>query len=378
MTRPLAGAPTLLRALNARGILEALARRGALTRSDLMRETGLSRTAVAQVVRMLESRGAVVPAGTASRTRGPAAGRVTLHGGLGGAAAVHVSHHRAHAAVVDAHGTILAEEDHELDPRKDRAEEIAGLIATCARSARVDVRLVVLGVPGIVTADGSIRDDQGPDGGIFRNALAAHTGCSVQIENDVNLAALAEARSGAGRGLSAFALLMLEDGLGAGIVLDGMLHRGASGIAGEVGYLPQPPLPIAAPVLGDTVVADLALANGRDPAEPIVAHLAAAEAGDPAARRMVAEMARRLVIVAGSMALVLDPEAYVLAGHAVHPAFEAAVQRVAEEMGDLISLRFLVSAFGREATMVGALSEATASLREHLFASILTMEGRAR
>lgn len=93
---------------------------------------------------------------------------------------------------------------------------------------------------------------------------------------------------------------------------------------------------------------------------------------------MVAEMARRLVIVAGSMALVLDPEAYVLAGHAVHPAFEAAVQRVAEEMGDLISLRFLVSAFGREATMVGALSEATASLREHLFASILTVEGRAR
>src|SRR5690606_40707886 len=70
---------------------------------------------------------------------------------------------------------------------------------------------------------------------------------SADLENDVNLAALAESTSGEGEGLDSFALLMLDDGLGAGFIINGALHRGASGIAGEVQFLPQSPLPIAAP-----------------------------------------------------------------------------------------------------------------------------------
>ncbi len=69
-------------------------------------------------------------------------------------------------------------------------------------------------MPGIVTADGGIRDDLGPDGGAFRAALSTALDCPVRIENDVNLAALAELTAGEGAVLASFALLLSTTGSG--------------------------------------------------------------------------------------------------------------------------------------------------------------------
>lgn len=380
MTRPPAGPQTLLRSLNARAILEALARRGPLTRAELMGETGLSRTAVTQVLRMLDAGEAIATAGVDRATHGPAATRVSLHPSLGHAAAMHIDHHSVHIAVVDPTGAVRAEQQGRYDPAAELGERVASvaeLLAPLSASASGPLRTAVVGVPGIVTGDGGIRDDQGPDGGAFRSALSARLGCDVLIENDVNLAALAELSGSVAADLGSFALFMLDDGLGAGIVIDGVLHRGSSGMAGEVMYLPQPPLPVAAPVLNEVVVADLALTYGRDPDDPLLVHLEAAGDGDAAAQRMVAEMANRLVLVAGTVTLVLDPEAFLLAGDAAHPVFVDAVQRTADAYAHLLSVRFLVSAFGKEATLTGAVGEATAVLRETLFARILTSTGRS-
>jgi DNA-binding transcriptional ArsR family regulator len=226
MTRPLAGPQTLLRALNGRAILEALARTGPRTRAELMAATGLSRTAVTQVLRMLEGAGAVAPAGVDRDTRGPAAGRVALHPRLGFAAAIHADHHAAHVVLVDPTGAVRAELHEDFPRVDDRVTHIARLVDRCRRAVKGPVHAAVVGVPGIVTADGGIRNDEGPDGGAFRCALAAALGCEVRIENDVNLAALAELSVGAVADLSSFALLLLvDDGLGAGIVIDGALHR---------------------------------------------------------------------------------------------------------------------------------------------------------
>nr|WP_300266758.1 ROK family transcriptional regulator [Microbacterium sp.] len=377
MTRPLAGPQTLLRSLNARAILETLARRGHLTRAELMSETGLSRTAVTQVLRMLEAGDAVASAGEDRATRGPAATRVSLNPNLGLAAAVHVDHRSVSVCLVDPSGTVRAEALARYSAVDDHAQHIIELIEMCLRDAPGVLVCAVIGMPGIVTADGSVRNDRGPDGGAFRAALVAALDCEVQIENDVNLAALAEWGSGEGEDLASFALLMLDDGLGAGIVIDGKLHRGASGIAGEVQFLPQSPLPIAAPVLGDTVVADLALTHGRDPEAPMHVHLEACADGDPAAMQMVDEMARRLVIVAGSITLVLDPAAFVLAGYATHPSFVERIRRTADEFAEMLPLRFLVSSFGREAPLLGAIDEAAAMLRDTVFERILASPRRA-
>ncbi len=377
MARPLAGPQTLLRTLNGRAILVTLARRGPLTRAELMSETGLSRTAVTQVLRMLEGSNAVAPAGVDRETRGPAAGRVSLHPHLGYAAAVHVDAHAAHVVLVDPTGAVRAEQHAPFPLRGDRVEHIAGLVAKARRSVRGPLHLAVVGVPGIVTADGAIRDDQGPDGGAFRNGLSARLGCPVRVENDVNLAALAELTNGTGAELASFALLLLDDGLGGGIVIDGALHRGFSGVAGEVMYLPQNPLPTGAPVLGAEVVRDLALAHGRDQEQTIDQHLDAASDGDPAAQAMVAEMGRRLTIAAGSVALILDPEAFILAGSAAHPAFVQAVAAVAEEWAPQLPMRFLVSSFGPEAPLVGAVGEAASALRATVFSALLPATSRS-
>lgn len=376
MTKPLAGPQALLRTLNARAILEALARHGSMTRAELMHETGLSRTAVTQVLRMLGAAGAVTSAGLDRATRGPAATRVSLHPHLGLAVAVHISHHTVHVALLDATGAICAEQHAPLGDAEQRAAAIAGLIDQCRQGVPGPLWFVVVGLPGVVRPDGEIRDALGPDGGAFRAALEAHVRCPVRIENDVNLAALAEAASGAGRELSSFTLLLLDEGLGAGTVLDGSLQRGAAGIAGELQYLPLPSAPLGAPVINATVVEDLALRYGRDPADPLAVHLEACADGDSAAQELVDELARRLTILAGSVTLVIDPAAFILAAHAAHPCFEAAVRRAAEDLPHALSLRFVTSAFGREATMVGAISEATIGLRERAFTSILSKKDR--
>lgn len=375
MSRPLAGPQGLLRTLNGRAILETLARSGPQTRAELMSATGLSRTAVTQVLRMLEGAGAVAAAGLDRETRGPAAGRVELHPRLGFAAAVHVDHHAAHVVLVDATGTVRAEEHAAFPGTDDRVTHIVALVDRCrlsVKAAKGAVHLAVVGVPGIVTADGGIRDDLGPDGGAFRSALAAALDCPVRVENDVNLAALAELTAGVGGDLASFALLLLDDGLGAGIVIDGTLHRGFSGVAGEVMYLPQTPIPIGAPLVGDAVVGDLALGVGRDAEATLADHLEAAVLGDDAAIQIVSEIARRIVLVAGSVGLVLDPEAFILSGKAAHPALVTAIKRIADEYEAQLPLRILVSSFGPEAPLVGAVDEAAAALRGELFTRILT------
>ncbi|WP_341955423.1 ROK family transcriptional regulator [Microbacterium sp. LWH13-1.2] len=378
MARPLAGPQTLLRTLNGRAILETLARRGPLTRNELVTETGLSRTAVTQVLRMLESASAVAPAGVDRETRGPAAGRVALHPQLGLAAAVHVDGHAAHVVLVDPTGAVRAEHHAAFPVRGDRVEHIVDLVSACRRVVAGPLELVVVGIPGIVSADGGIRDDQGPDGGAFKNALSERLACPVRVENDVNLAALAELTAGTGADLASFALLLLDDGLGAGIVIDGVLHRGFSGVAGEVMYLPQTPLPIGAPVLGDDVVRDLALGNGRDPELTIDQHLDAAAAGDPAAIAMAAEMGRRLTLIAGSIALVLDPEAFILSGSAAHPAMlDAVADYYAENLAPRLPLRFVASSFGPEAPLVGAAGEAASALRATVFSRLLPKSERS-
>lgn len=373
MTRPLAGPQTLLRALNGRAILEALARSGPRTRAELMAATGLSRTAVTQVLRMLEGAGAVAPAGVDRDTRGPAAGRVTLHPHLGFAAAIHADHHVAHVVLVDPTGAVRAELHEDFPRADDRVAHIAHLVDRVRRAVNGPVHAAVVAVPGIVTADGGIRNDAGPDGGAFRHALAAALECEVRIENDVNLAALAELSVGAVADLSSFALLRLvDDGLGAGIVIDGALHRGSSGVAGEIMYLPQSPLPIGAPVINDAVVSDLARVYALEPDLLLGAHLEAAAGGDQAALQLVDEVARRLVLIAGTITLVLDPEAFILGGSAAHPVLVEAVHRIAEEYSPLLPVGFRVSSFGDEAPLVGATGEAASALRTSLFTRILT------
>ncbi|MGW4492263.1 ROK family protein [Streptomyces sp. NPDC004376] len=103
---------------------------------------------------------------------------------------------------------------------------------------------VGIGAPGLVDpATGELRDSSGLPAW-HRSLVAALQerlpGARVTVENETNLAAVAEQREGAARDRDTFVLLWLGHGVGAAVVLDGTLRRGASGGTGEIGFLPVP------------------------------------------------------------------------------------------------------------------------------------------
>src|SRR5437773_714910 len=112
-----------------------------------------------------------------------------------------------------------------------------------AGAAMTKVHQVVLGTPGLVDPDsGDIAfawDLPRWHRGLLE-ALRADLRRPVIFANDVNLAAVAEADRGAAAGVDDFVMVWVGRGLGLAIMLDGRLHHGSSGAAGEIGYLPVP------------------------------------------------------------------------------------------------------------------------------------------
>jgi predicted NBD/HSP70 family sugar kinase len=120
------------------------------------------------------------------------------------------------------------------------------------------LRAVTVGLPGMVTADGT-RINGAPnvpqiEGEAFASQLRLDIPAPVRLYNDSDLALLGELRFGAGRGLTDAVMFTIGAGLGSGAVLDGVLLRGRRGLTGEFGYLPIGPS-------GETVE-DLLSGNG--------------------------------------------------------------------------------------------------------------------
>ncbi|MEU7941856.1 ROK family protein [Microbispora bryophytorum] len=132
------------------------------------------------------------------------------------------------------------------------------------------------------------------------------------LENDVNLAAVAEQRFGACAGVADFVLLGVGVGLGAGIVLGGRLHRGFAGGAGEVAFLPHPATELGTEVLGARRIAEQARQAGIEGSPSTREIFDSARAGDERALAVVDATARRIAHVAASVALVIEPELFVL------------------------------------------------------------------
>lgn len=151
----------------------------------------------------------------------------------------------ARAAVVDARGRILA--SHKL-PLTDRAPEAVALVlGTCAREALRQAQLSIedcagagAGVAGQIDAQTDrilVAPNLGWRDVEFRPVLSKALGTSVSLGNDLSVAALGESRAGAARGYDSAVLVFVGSGVGSGLVLNGRLYTGATGVAGEVGHV---------------------------------------------------------------------------------------------------------------------------------------------
>ena len=243
------GRHEIVRRANVELVFQAIVDHAPVSRATLVSLTRLSKPTVLRLVAALELEGLIRRA-TPELIIRRGAGRIPIVYEPDPDAAyvigVDVGGTKLAAALADLAGTIRAEAEVPT-PRTGAAavvDEVTELVRGLARRLDIPwdrVAAITVGTPGVENADGTIRlADNLPGLGSLPVArrLQEILGTAVQVENDVNLAALGEMEEGVAQACETFALLALGTGLGAALVIDGHLARGSRGAAGEVGYLP--------------------------------------------------------------------------------------------------------------------------------------------
>ncbi|MFJ6855051.1 ROK family transcriptional regulator [Streptomyces sp. NPDC091271] len=391
--------PSTARAINDRLALRLLQQDGPLTATQLKTLTGLSRPTVADLVDRLQDAGLVRVVGeSGSDRRGPNARLYGIVADRAHLAALDVRTDSVAVVVADLLGVTLAEDtlpiggDTGTRPAVERA--VAMLERTARTAGTAPLHSVGIGAPGLIDpVTGELRNTAGLPawhGGLVKE-LQQRLSATVLVENETNLAAVAEHRIGAAQDRDTFVLLWLGHGIGAAVMLDGKLRRGASGGAGEIGFLPVPGtsgVPSAVncdggfhSLVGSAAVCDLAadhgirtwgpVADGEQEQDPAAAFAirAALRAGDGNGEAFLAALADRLALGAASVVSVLDPGCLVLAGEVGRAGGDALAARVEERLARMSPLRTEVRAgtLGGGAVLRGALFAARDAAQEALF-----------
>src|ERR1700733_2433503 len=353
------GTPSLLRELNDRAALELLLINGPLTRAQLGARTGLSKVTASQLLSRLEERGLVSVAGEQAGGRGPNAALYAVVPSSAYVAGLHVELDEVSAGVADVPGTVVAQVSVNPSASRRPVELVREAVLTACRSAGVApeaLRALVIGTPGVMNPSTgqlqlAVNLPTWHDGVL--DALRSELGQPVTIENDVNLAAMAERAVGAAEDVDDFVLVWIGVGLGLATVLRGQLHRGVGGAAGEIGSLPVPGVPLPQDVTHPATGAFQALVGGQavlplaarygfagpTPGAAVRAAVAAADAGDGAGIEFVTELAVRVATGVAAVSVVLDPGLVVLGGEVGRAGGTLLASQVAAEVSRICPAR---------------------------------------
>ncbi|MGW4755722.1 ROK family transcriptional regulator [Streptomyces chartreusis] len=416
--------PSTARAINDRLALRLLQQQGSLTAGQLKQLTGLSRPTVADLVERLTDAGLIAVVGEAGeQRRGPNAKLYGIVADRAHLAALDVRTEGVSVIVSDLVGTVLAEASAPIggDAGTGPAvEQAVALVERVVKEAGADrLHTVGIGAPGLIDpASGELRDSTGlPEW--HRSLVAALQErlpeARVIVENETNLAALAEQRDGVAADRDTFVLLWLGHGTGAAVVLDGALRRGASGGTGEIGFLPVPgttglpsavdceggfhslagsaaivelarsfglliedasaPEPLAAGVVGKAVAL---VAGNTETGVGTAAGVGTVTADSPpdrdaqaaSADRFLDTLADHLAVGAASVVAILDPGCVVLGGEVGQAGGGVLAARVEERVRRMSPLATVVrpSGLGGAAVLRGALLTARDAAQDELFA----------
>jgi predicted NBD/HSP70 family sugar kinase len=374
-----------LRMANRRSITSMLASDGPMSRADLARGTGLSRTTVSSLVTELIGTGRVTETTDRGRPHKGGSGRppvlVTLSAPAGGVAGVDVGHGHLRVAVADRTGQVLAEEVASVDVDShgtealDRAARMVRAAVPAAGLVLADLQAVGMCVPAPLdrrsakVSTGILPGWRGLQPG---EELERRLGVPVFADNDANLGALAELNHGVARGSSDMLYLKVASGLGAGIVLGGRLHRGTSGIAGEIGHVQvgEDGQVCRCGNRGclETVVSAPRLIRLLQPAydaELSTEHVLELDAaGDPAVRRILSDAGRTVGRALADLANSLNPELVVVGGslgpsESLVDGIRASIDRYAQPDTAAV-VRVVAGELGERAEVVGSVALAIA------------------
>ncbi|SER32008.1 ROK family transcriptional regulator [Microlunatus flavus] len=236
----------LLRRITDRHVVDQLLATEAMTRAEIAAATGISKPTVSEAVRRLEQDGVLVEVGAApSGRRGPAGVHYRLRGDLGVALALEGGPDGLVAEVLDVRGAVLRRTSR-ATPSPVTGAVLAPLLAGLGEEATTDlpgpVRACALSLAGPVDrATGRlVHLPHSPflvDELDVRPLLEPLLGVGVEVDNDVNWAALAERDEGVAAGVEDFCYLHLGHGLGGALVQGGQLVRGHTGLAGEPAHV---------------------------------------------------------------------------------------------------------------------------------------------
>jgi len=338
---PRPATPQTARAINDRAALALFAARGALTAGQLQEATGLARPTVTELLGRLGSAGLVEQIGeVGADRRGPNARLYALAGHRACVAGFDVRTDIVYLTVIDLAGRMLAERAAPIPPGTPTPaalETVTAVLADAVRTAGTGpLHAVTIGMPGLINpVTGRVRPVAAEAGWHteLAHAVRERTGLAaeaVALENEVNLAGIAEHRVIGPHGVDSFGLLWLGGiGVGASLILDGALRRGASGGAGELGFLAVPGVGPQLnnmvctgglfDLVGPDAVAQLAARHGVQPDE----------LDHPGLRT---ELAERIALGAAAFALVVDPGMVVLGGDVGRAGGQALAAAVEERL----------------------------------------------
>jgi predicted NBD/HSP70 family sugar kinase len=366
---PAGGDLSRLRQLNAAAVLRELRGDQPLTLTELSKRTGLSRASTEDVARDLLGRGWLAEMAPASGSVGRPARRYRFNAGAGRLLGIDIGGHKALALVTDLDGEVISQARLEVDAGAGRRARLAALDRCVAKAlaGAGDGQIWATGVAttGLVDGTGKVMlSDSLPEwSGVD---LAAHVRRlvpgPVRVENDCKLAALAETWRGVARFAKDVVFLLAGLRTGAGLIIDGKLHRGFANWSGEIGALPAAGWQQAPQHLEDWLEQHAPPGHGRadgargaggvDGFEQV---FVAARAGDGGALGAVEEYVWDLAVGTSALVLTLDPQLVVIGGGFSRSA-DVMVEPLRREL-DRWCLRtpeIRVSAFADEGVALGA------------------------
>jgi predicted NBD/HSP70 family sugar kinase len=371
--------PTTIRDINRQIVLNYIRERAPISRAEIAQETALQRSTVSLIVDELRA-GGLIEEVSGESTGGRPPILLSLRSADPVAMGVDLGTIRTVVATSDLAGRVLVQEEFPTDP--DAGVTVSRVI-DCARKLKAEsggtVEGIGISLPGLVDAESGravfIPHFRWRDFDIAREVRAA-TGLAVSADNDANAAALAELWFGRPeiREVRDFIMVLVEEGVGTGIVFDGQVYRGKSGAAGEFGHM----------TIGEGAPVACA-AGSRRCWEAFASQRAAlaryqalkqtpegeggvdfeslvdlALGGEPEALASLKETGRYLGLGIANLTQGLSPEAVIVGGPIVRawPLISCEVRAAVEESicRGLPPAQIIASTLGEEPTLMGALS----------------------